>query len=274
MKKIFTFLFCSGLGLTGFSQTPSISAFLTNPLNNPTYTITNGGTVNQITTASAADVSFKVLLKNTSATTHTYTVHRSIVFNAPTMDVSGANAPAPYTYFCFGASCFPDNVNTPPTSSDYTILGPAGSTSAPYDNNYQNSQQFYIYITEAAAQGKYFIRYKLQNVTNSNDTLSFTVKYNEDLPVNELSQAIESVDVYPNPSSSNAFVSVDMKAENDVRIQVYNSLGSIIYTAPVQKYAAGKHKLSIDCSNYNTGLYFISVTAGENKITKRFLLNK
>jgi hypothetical protein len=269
MKKLFTFIFCFTIGMAGFAQT--VSAFKTNPSNIPTFTITNGCVLSEVSSPGNS-ISFKVLLVNTTSTTHTYTVRRTILYNSPVLDVSGGTV-TPQSYFCFGTTCFPDNVNNP-TSADYTILGPSGSTVTPYDNSYNNGTPFVIYISEAATMGKYFIRYKLQEVSNPNDTLSFTVRYNEFLGVNELASTIESVDVYPNPSNNNASVAVDMKTENDVKIQVFNSLGSLVYVAPSQKYTVGKHKFSIDCTSFNSGLYFISVTAGENKITKRFILNK
>lgn len=271
MKKLFTLICFSAFGFSAWSQ-GTLAAYKTNPLNVPTATITNNGILNESTTINTS-TSFTINIKNTSAVQHTYTVHRTIMYNVPTLDQTNGTS-NPQSYFCFGYSCFGDATNSPPTSSDYTILGPAASSSSPYDNSHDNGTPFVLYISEGATSGNYLIKYKLQEISNPNDTLLFYVRYNNPQGVNEMSSSIESLDIFPNPSSGNTAIALDLKApEDNVKIQVYNSLGSAVYTTS-QSYSAGRHKLSLDCSNYNAGIYFITVSTGSGKITRRFVLNK
>ncbi|HWY12918.1 MAG TPA: T9SS type A sorting domain-containing protein [Bacteroidia bacterium] len=50
-------------------------------------------------------------------------------------------------------------------------------------------------------------------------------------------------------------------------------IGSLVYDENEQQLS-GKNKLNIDCTNFNSGLYFITVTAGNSKVTKRLVVNK
>ena len=282
MKKIFTFLSLI-LVTAAFAQLPSFIVYKTNNSGTVnTATLTNGSSLMEITSPTV-QLQTKLKLVNLSPTTNTYSVIRSFTFENPIFDLTEVTNP--YTKFCFGFTCFPAIVNSPPTSADYTILGPAGTTTATaapyYDDSNANGTPFIVYLQEALAQGKYHVKYKVFNIANPNDTITFTIKYNDGLTlpnllgVNNIANIFEAVsEIYPNPSNNSASISVTLKQENDVKIQVYNSLGILVYNSPNQKYAQGKHKVSVDCSTYSSGLYFVSLTSGDSKVTKRLVINK
>lgn len=272
MKKIFTLLF---IGVVCGVSAQNFSVYQTNNSQTVnTATLINGSVISDITTPSSVvtPVSFKVKLVNNSASTKTLTVLRKVVYNNPSLLLDGAGN-APDTYFCFGFNCFGSNVNSPP-STDYCVLGASGSSSAPFDNSKDNGTPFVIYIAEGPTQGKYFVNYKVFDISNPNDSVSFTVKYNEFLSVQENANVIESVgNLYPNPSNNSANFSVVLKQESPVKIEVFNTIGSLIYSSTEQK-VVGKNKLSVDCSGFNAGLYFVTISSGDSKITKRLVINK
>lgn len=274
MKKIFTLIaFCAA----SFAIAQSFSAYKMNNTQTATLaTLSNGYILNESTTASPTIspvvTATKVKIVNDAATTVTLGVERTIVYNNPPLKVDGGTS-TPDTYFCFGFSCFASNVSVAP-SSDYTILGPNGSSTQP-DNSVDAGQPFLIDLVESSVMGKYFVKYKIYNVNDANDTVAFTVKYNEFLSVSENNNIIANVsDIFPNPSSSNAHLSLTLTQESPVKVQVYNSLGALVYTGNELKYPQGKNKISIDCSNLNSGIYLVSLNAGESKITKRLIINK
>ncbi len=274
MKKTFTLLLFAFTSVV-FAQ--SFTAYETNNAQTILYTnLTNGSTLPVISTVSTptANVTtgFKVKLFNTSASTLTLSVKRRIVANNPPLLLNGSGG-IPDTYFCFGFQCFPSSVSSP-GPADYCILGAAGSTVAPFDNSKDNGTPFVIDLDEGLTQGYYIISYTLLNINNPNDSLLFYVKYNAILNVEENASVLESVsNVYPNPSTNFANVTVNLAHEAPVKIQVYNSIGALVYSGNEQKLA-GKNKISVDCSALNSGLYFITVTAGDTKITKRLIVNK
>ena len=275
MKKIFTFLL-SGLSFGLLAQ--NYSVYQTN--NSQTVnsaTLTNGSFITINTSVSTSSLSptvstFKVKMVNNSTNTMTLSVKRQIVYHNPPLLLNGAGG-IPDTYFCFGFNCFPSSVNSP-GPADYCILGPSGSTVAPFDNSKDNGTPFVLDLAEGLVQGKYFVNYTVFDVNNINDSVCFTVKYNEFLSVSENTDVIETVgNLYPNPTTNNVQLSLVLKQESPVKIQVYNSLGSLIYNGIEQKLS-GKNKLSINCTNFNSGLYFVIVTAGNSKVTKRLVINK
>jgi hypothetical protein len=274
MKKIFTFLFTASI-TTLFSQ--SFSAYrMNNALTATVQTLTNGGVRNEATSANSTN-SFHIKLVNNSASTLTLSVLRTVVYNNPALLLDGQGN-TPDSYFCFGQNCFGSNVNTPP-STDYCTLLASGNTSTvapPYSDNSEDcGTPFTVYLKEGTVQGKYFIRYRLYNVANANDTLTFDLRYNEFLGVNSISDPVEDVsDVYPSPSVNTANLNITLKRESPVKVQVYNSIGALVYSGQEQKLATGKNKLSIDCSNYSSGVYFVSISTADSKITRRLIIDK
>ncbi len=269
MKKIFTLFSILIIGTLN-AQSPSIEAWTLDKNGADSLQLTNGMTVAFLTSASSSvstsQVEVKIKIKNiSSANTYTYSVERKDVVLNPA-GPAGAKA-----YFCFGdlGTCYPAFVTEP--VDEFNVLGPGGSTVA--------GKHMVAYLDEAYTTGYSEVRYKLFNVGTGKtgtgaDTLSWTFKYNQFMSVNEYNNILESVsNVYPNPSTNNANITVVLTDEVPVKVQVYNSLGALVYTG-TEQHLTGKNKLAVDCSNFNNGLYFITVTAGNAKVTKRMVVNK
>lgn len=280
MKKIITSLFIAA-SAGFFAQ--SISVYKINNSGAITNTITNGGGYTLATTAGSdshpsAAVYDIILIKNNTSATHTYNVVRTVISQNPALQLDGSQN-RPQSYFCFGYTCFGSDVNTPPSSNDYTILGPVGSTTAtpPADNSQANGQLFAIYIAEGNVQGNYLVQYKLFNVSDPNDTLSFRVGYNRPLVVGikNLERSADLIsDIYPNPAGNTSKIFFDLGKDDELKFQVYNSLGSLVASSDKQKYAAGRNQLPVDASELNTGVYFITISNATSTLTKRLIITK
>lgn len=268
MKKIFTLFSLISFGFIN-AQSPSIEAWTLDLSGNDSLKLTNGLVVAYQTSASSATLTstrtVKVKIKNISSTsTNTYSVERKDVFLNPAGPL-GAKA-----YFCFGdlGTCYPAFVKE---ADEFNVIGPGGATVP--------GKHMITDLDEAYTIGYSEVQYKLFNVATGKtgagaDTLSWTFKYNQLLSVNENAGVLESVsNIYPNPSSNNANITVVLTDEVPVKIQVFNSLGSLVYNGAEQQLS-GKNKLAVDCTNFNNGLYFITVTAGNSKVTKRLVVNK
>ncbi len=268
MKKIFTLFSFLTIGSLN-AQSPSIEAWTLDKNGADSLQLTNGMTVAYLTSASnstyTAEKVVKVRIKNiSSANTYTYSVERKDVVLNPS-GPAGAKA-----FFCFGdlGTCYPAFVTE---ADEFNVLGPGGSTVP--------GKHMVTYLDEAYTVGYSEVRYKLFNVATGKtgagaDTLSWTFKYNQLMSVNEHHNMFESVsNVYPNPSTNNANITVILTDEALVKVQVYNSLGALVYTG-AEQHLIGKNKLAVDCTNFNNGLYFITVTAGNAKVTKRLVINK
>ena len=263
MKKTFTLLFILISAGLITAQTATMKVVVLAQSGATLATVNNLDTLHYSVTAGSTKT-LKFNYENLTSTTNTYSVMRyDVTLN--TLASSAASPTAASAYFCFGnlGTCFPSSTTVCPVA-EYDILAP------------NTVDQLVTDIDEASAQGYSMVRYKIYNVNNSADYTTFVVRYNEMFSgINELSSAIESAsEVYPNPAGNNSNISVTLKRENDVKVQVYNALGALVYTSAPQKYAPGKHKISIDCSSYNSGLYFMNVVADGAKVTRRFVVNK
>ena len=282
MKKIFTlvsFGFCSAL----VAQTlPSFSIYKTNNLGAYTATLTNGGGFVETTTAGDTNpLESKLTIKNNAAVTQTFNVVRRILSQNPPLILDGSSN-TPNSYFCFGSDCFTSPVNTPPVSDPgYTLttLSAAGSpttTTIPKaDNSRGAGQAFVTYFLEGETAGNYVIQYKVFNVANPNDSIAFKIGYNQSVGIKSLSKSADLVsEIYPNPASGASKIYIDLAKDEELKFQVYNSLGSVVYTGSKQKYTAGKNHLSMDGLELNSGIYFITLSNTTSTTTKRLIITK
>lgn len=104
-------------------------------------------------------------------------------------------------------------------------------------------------------------------VTDNNgctSTQSFTVSFGSG--VNNIS-SINSVHVYPNPTSSELFVDVTLKAASDLNISVYSLTGTLVYSSKFNHILT--QVINIPVGNLASGVYTLQVTApGETKTNK------
>ncbi len=80
--------------------------------------------------------------------------------------------------------------------------------------------------------------------------------------------------VYPNPTTDVAEISFSLNAENSVKLEVYNALGSLVYVENEGVMNNGNHNISFDGSELTNGIYFVNLTIGDNIITKKLSISK
>ena len=79
--------------------------------------------------------------------------------------------------------------------------------------------------------------------------------------------AINNLNIYPNPASDNTTIEFDADNAGTSMI-VTNSLGEII--ANNFNVANGFNRISIDCSEFANGLYFVTLSNNGQSIMKKF----
>jgi chitodextrinase len=87
-----------------------------------------------------------------------------------------------------------------------------------------------------------------------------------------LSQS-SSMEIHPNPASSQLTISLDAPAEDEVKIIVYDMLSRQVMEKENTIFS-GQNDLSIDVSDLNTGLYTLSISNGNDRIVKQFVISK
>jgi hypothetical protein len=83
--------------------------------------------------------------------------------------------------------------------------------------------------------------------------------------------AINEVSIYPNPTQNTTEVSYTLANNSTVEIQVVDITGKIIYNTELGTQNAGRNSVSIDASNYNNGIYYVTIVTGDSKVTKKFV---
>ncbi len=83
---------------------------------------------------------------------------------------------------------------------------------------------------------------------------------------------LQKVNVYPNPTNSNFTIDFNLESQNDARIEVYNIMGATVYNSI--ENGLMRDKVVIDLSNEASGLYFLDIEFGEERITKKIMLEK
>ena len=74
------------------------------------------------------------------------------------------------------------------------------------------------------------------------------------------------------PFDNTSFVNVELKEASELLLKVYNLMGQVVYEYSAGHVFAGSHQLTIDAGNLTEGVYFYTVKAGENSITRKMIV--
>ena len=116
---------------------------------------------------------------------------------------------------------------------------------------------FFIFGFTFATQNNNF-----ENLFNDqNQTDSTSINFNE----------LQKLKIYPNPASNYLFIEYDIIFIKEAKLQIYNSIGAIVYTKILVEK---QDNFKISVSDYKNGLYFCSLQIdGKPLNTKKILIN-
>jgi hypothetical protein len=83
-----------------------------------------------------------------------------------------------------------------------------------------------------------------------------------------------SVSIFPNPTTTVSTISFDLTESTLVKMEVINSIGSVVFTNGTETMSAGNQKITFDGTELPNGIYFVNLTIGEKVITKKVSLIK
>lgn len=92
--------------------------------------------------------------------------------------------------------------------------------------------------------------------------------------ITEAASNANSFNVYPNPVNTVANVNLSLASSNAVVMTVSDMLGKVVFTNNYGTLRAGEHTLAIDAAKFEAGLYFVTIKAGEETITKKITVAK
>ncbi|MCB0824434.1 MAG: T9SS type A sorting domain-containing protein [Bacteroidales bacterium] len=78
--------------------------------------------------------------------------------------------------------------------------------------------------------------------------------------------------VYPNPSSGQVGINLKLDRSSEVSIVIMNVMGQQVQSLNSKAFEAGSHPFNFDVSDLDAGVYYLSVTSGEQQITRKFVI--
>ncbi len=137
----------------------------------------------------------------------------------------------------------------------------AAVSSATWDYDSTSTGKIVVWVEDDAAKVVYQAAYA-------------TVSTAGPLGVNAVTTNNGSMDVYPNPATSTATVAVKLNVAADVKMEVYNMAGQVVYSMPAESRNAGTSVSSINLANLANGDYFVRVSVGADVLTKTLTVAK
>ena len=95
------------------------------------------------------------------------------------------------------------------------------------------------------------------------------------IPVGESEEGISQCEIsqnFPNPFNEVTYVDVTLNKASNVSLEVYTLTGQKVVANDCGLKSIGNHTLKIDGSQLTTGVYFYTVTAGQNKVTRKMMV--
>lgn len=95
---------------------------------------------------------------------------------------------------------------------------------------------------------------------------------NSDQP--KVVQDYKLFDAYPNPFNPATTISYSIPEAGNVKLSVYDILGKQVSTLVNEYKSAGVHKLTFEGASLSTGIYILTIEAGEFRDSKKLMLMK
>ena len=77
---------------------------------------------------------------------------------------------------------------------------------------------------------------------------------------------------YPNPFNPSTKIKYALPKSDDVRIEIYNTLGQVVWAYSENQVTAGYHEVEFNAQNLSSGIYFYRIEAGEFQDVKKMIL--
>jgi hypothetical protein len=90
--------------------------------------------------------------------------------------------------------------------------------------------------------------------------------------IENITENISEVSVMPNPFTTATNVTFSSEKEERYSVRLTNMLGSVVSSQEITSKNGGNNTVTIENKNFNTGIYFVSITNGKSSITKRVVI--
>lgn len=106
----------------------------------------------------------------------------------------------------------------------------------------------------------------------------FTSEIDELLPANEITGNLPKdfslKQNYPNPFNPNTRISFSLPKAGEIKLEIYNALGTLVKTIAGGNFPAGEHSINFNAGSLASGVYFYRLSAGDFTQTRSMILIK
>ncbi len=81
-----------------------------------------------------------------------------------------------------------------------------------------------------------------------------------------------TMNIYPNPADEYSYIDINLTKSSKVNLTVTNLVGQTVFTKTYGNLASGNQKLVVNVSNLNSGIYFFTIQAGNERLTKKIIV--
>ena len=160
---------------------------------------------------------------------------------------------------CLPPSCYSAEVDT--TVVPFILVGESSSA----------DDDFSIHYNPKGNQGISLIYFTVFNIDNSNnDNTHFYIKYTSGtVGISDNKTTANNITAYPNPAADKVTIKYSLSKNAPAKLVVKNLMGVTLYSVPLN---TGSDKVSIDVSQYASGIYFYSLVVDEQVVSTKKLL--
>lgn len=108
----------------------------------------------------------------------------------------------------------------------------------------------------------------------TNSTPVVRMNFDETLATENNELSTMEVTQYPNPFANETTVNYSLQEAAEVNYKVVDMAGNVILSGEEGNQTAGEHTFTIDGASFANGVYYLELTAGDNKVTRRLVVNK
>ena len=64
-----------------------------------------------------------------------------------------------------------------------------------------------------------------------------------------------------------------MKNSSDISVEVLDVTGKVVYSVAKDTKVAGQHSVNIDATAFKSGIYYVTLSSNEGKVTQKLIKN-
>lgn len=90
----------------------------------------------------------------------------------------------------------------------------------------------------------------------------------------DLNSSISNISVYPSPAKNAASLSLDLIQNENVTINVVNTVGQVVYSQNLNNLSAGNHIVNFNAENWASGIYNINISTTNGTTSRKLVIAK